>query len=396
MNDRVLTLRELNRATLARQLLLGRRRLPLARSLERVAGLQAQWPPSPYIGLWSRLEGFEREALVRALARRRVVKATLMRGTLHIVSAEDYLQFAAALKQPRLEELGKRFPNADLRTAADRALARAHGTPRTREELVGLAEADEEVYEWTVWHAIKARGDLLHVPPSGHWRHFREGPYLPASDWLGRTPADGDAGLLHLIRRYLAAFGPATRADVASWSGLPLARLEGAMAALEPELRICRDENGRLLLDLRKASRPSPASPAPARLLPKWDSVLLAHSPPERQRVLPERYRKTVIRANGDVLPTFLVDGFVAGLWQLERARRSAALVLEPFEPLPRGARRELEDEAARLVRFLEPEASAHAVRIVASRGPSSSVSGAPARVPAHASELPRNGSNSA
>jgi hypothetical protein len=366
VTERILTLRELNRATLARQLLLRRYRLPLMRAVERIAGLQAQWPPSPYIGLWSRLEGFEREALVRALPRRRVVKSTLMRGTLHIVSAEDYLQFAAALKQPRLEELGKRFPSADLRAAAERALAHARGTPRTREELVGLAEADEEVYEWTVWHAIKAHGDLLHVPPSGHWRHFREGPYLPASDWLGRSPADHDAGLRHLVRRYLAAFGPATRADVASWSGLPLARLEGALTALEPELRAFRDEKGRLLLDLRIAPRPRAATPAPARLLPKWDSVLLAHSPPERERVLPERYRKTVIRTNGDVLPTFLVDGFVAGLWQLERARRRATLVLEPFEPLSAGARRELEDEADRLVRFLEPEAAAHAVRLTA------------------------------
>ena len=364
MSERVLTLRELNRATLARQLLLRRHRLPLARAIERVAGLQAQWPPSPYVGLWTRIEWFEREALVRALARRRLVKATLMRGTLHIVSAEDYLLFAAALRQSRLEELGKRFPNVDLVAAAERALARAGSAPSAREELVELAGPGPEVHEWTIWHAIKARGNLVHVLPSGHWRHFREGPYVPALEWLGREPDDADGGLRHLLRRYLGAFGPATRADVASWTGLPASLLEPGLAALEPELRRFRDEKGRLLVDLGRAPRPSGATPAPARFLPKWDSTLLAYAPAERERVLPENVRKTVIRANGDVLATFLVEGSVAGVWRLERTRRKATLVVEPFEPLPRGARRELEDEGARLVRFLEPEAPAQAVRI--------------------------------
>jgi hypothetical protein len=364
MSDRVLTLRELNRATLARQLLLRRHRLPLARAVERVAALQAQWPPSPYVGLWTRIERFEREALVRALVRRQLVKATLMRGTLHIVASEDYLLFAAALRRSRLEELGKRFPDVDLVAAADRALAGVGSAPSAREELVGLAQAGPDVHEWTILHAIKARGNLVHVPPSGHWRHFREGPYVPAREWLGREPENADAGLRHLLRRYLGAFGPATRADLASWTGLPASLLEPGLAALEPELRRFRDEKGRLLVDFGRAPRPPGATPAPVRFLPKWDSTLLAYVPGERERVLPEHVRKTVIRANGDVLATFLADGVVAGVWRLERARKKATLVIEPFGPLPPAARREVEDEGGSLARFLEPEAGAHAVRI--------------------------------
>jgi hypothetical protein len=220
--------------------------------------------------------------------------------------------------------------------------------------------------------AVRARGARARArtPPAGQGdpnarnAAHRLGGGLPPVRGGTAAVSARDGGLRHLLRRYLGAFGPATRADVASWTGLPASLLEPGLAALEPELRRFRDEKGRLLVDLGRAPRPSGATPAPARFLPKWDSTLLAYAPAERERVLPENVRKTVIRANGDVLATFLVEGSVAGVWRLERTRRKATLVVEPFEPLPRGARRELEDEGARLVRFLEPEAPAQAVRI--------------------------------
>jgi hypothetical protein len=354
VSERVLTLRELNRALLERQLLLRRRRLRVVEAVERLAGLQAQWPRSPYVALWSRLARFDRDDLARALDEREVVKATLMRATLHIVSAGDYLQFAAALRGPALAGLAARArraaPELDLVRYARETLHRAGAGPHRRRDLVP-DPAGREVQVWVRWHALKAHGHLVDAPPSGYWRGSGgSGPYVTAKSWLGGEPGDEHAGRVHLIRRYLAAFGPAGKADIASWSGLSMASLAAALEELDPQLRHFRDETGRSLLDLRRAPLPDPETPAPVRFLPKWDASLLGYVPAERDRILAEKLRRTVIRNNGDVLQSVLVDGFVAALWNIDRKR---GLQIEPLRRLTKAERAEIDDEGERLVQFV-------------------------------------------
>ncbi len=341
---RTLTLRELNRATLARQLLLRRHRLPVVRAVERVAGLQAQWNPSPYIGLWSRLDDFRPRMLERALADGRVVKATLMRLTVHLVSRGDYASFIAAFDggsatklPPQTLEFSERYAEA----ARERALSEAASRNEIYAWIGSRFSVDTrfEALPPLSWEALRIRARIAHTPDSALWaaRRMRFAPLdveLPDT-LLGRTT---------LVRRYLAAFGPATRADIARWSGMRVRDLAPAVAALEPLQRF-RDEDGRELLDLARAPRPRSDTRAPARLLPRFDNLVLSHD--DRSRVLPEEHRAAVIRG-GDVAAPFLVDGLVAGLWQLEGGR----VVLEPFAPLARVARRELRDEAERLQAF--------------------------------------------
>jgi hypothetical protein len=352
--ERVLTEQELNRATLARQLLLRRQRLPVPRALERIGGLQAQKVTAPYLGLLARLDGFAHEALTRALERRRVVKATLMRGTLHLVSAEDYLGLAPAL-QPTLEVMWRRYaPEAerpDYAKLVEATLAFA-SEPRTGPELrdfvaelCGLEPTAAE----NVWWRIRTNAPLLRLPPDGVWGG---GPRVwigTSQSWLGRAPAeDADGATEALALRYLAAFGPARVADLCQWSGLPAAPVRAALGRLESGLRRFRDEHGRELVDVRRAPLPAADTPAPARLLAMWDSTLLAYE--ERARVLPDEYRKVVIDKRGDVAQTILVDGRVAGIWRADGRR----VRLEAFAPLPRTVRREVEDEAGRVEAFLD------------------------------------------
>ncbi|MBD0330382.1 MAG: AlkZ family DNA glycosylase [Thermoleophilia bacterium] len=353
MADRVLTLRELNRALLARQLLLRRARLPVARAVERVGALQAQWPPSPYVALWSRLERFARDDLDRAVRRRRLVKATLMRVTLHLVSTADYLAFAGLIRDARRRAMERRAERdgvvADVDGLVPRLLEVASREPRSRPELLRLLGLPslrvDDPRPWVVWHLLVARAELVHSPESSAWReHTSGGRFVPARSWLGGEGATGDAAATALVRRYLGAFGPATRADAAQWTGLALGALEPGFARLP--LRRFLDERGRELYDLPRAPLPAADTVAPVRFLPLWDSALLAHD--DRTRILPERYRGVVIQRNGTVRQTFLVDGFVAGTWRLERGR----IALEPFEPLPARVRRDLEEEAARLAAF--------------------------------------------
>lgn len=329
---RVLTLRELNRATLARQLLLDRRTLAPAAATERVAGLQAQWAPAPYVGVWTRVAAFRRDALERALLVGGVVRAVLMRGTIHLVSARDYRTFATAVDAPPWTD---GVVLADGVTAAARAFCAA---PRTRAEIaaaVGLPLEDR------AWYALRAKARLAHAAESGYWKPKGVTRYVA----VDHDPVDPAAARVELVRRYLAAFGPASRADVSAWSGLRVRDVEPVLEALEP-LRRFRDERGRELYDLPRAPLPGAESPAPVRLLPRFDNLLLSHH--DRNRVIADEHRGDVIDG-GWVKATFLVDGFVAGTWEAEKGR----VRLEPFAPLPRTARREAEDEARRLEAWL-------------------------------------------
>lgn len=343
MAERVLSQRELNRTTLLRQLLLRREQLSPVRAVERLAGLQAQLPPSPYLALWARLEGFERASLERALRRRQVVKALLMRATMHLVSARDYPYLDAAVREARtlVRARGTERPPDAL---VERVLALTRERPRTRAEIMealGFDSRTQDVHEIRTYSWIIALARLEQTPECALYG-FRGSPrYEPAAH--EHPPLD--EALAYTVRRYLAAFGPAARGDVSQWSGVPVRELERGLEALR--LRRLRDDAGRELLDLPRAPLAAADAPAPPRLLPRWDELLLAHK--DRTRVLPEEYRKTVIHKNGDVQQTFLVEGFVAGLWRREGER----VVLEPFAPLPRAARRELEDEARRLQAWL-------------------------------------------
>ena len=343
MAERVLTQRELNRTTLARQLLLRRERLSPARAIERLAGLQAQLPSSPYVALWARLDGFERSALERALMRRGVVKALLMRATMHLVSARDYPLLDAAVREARtvIRARGTEPPPDEL---VEQAVALARDRPRTRTEIMqalGLDSRTQDSHEIRLLFWVMALGRLEQTPESAFYA-FRGSPTYELRDHEHPPRAEAMA---FAIRRYLGAFGPAARADVSQWSGVPIRDLQPGFEALR--LRSFRDELGRELLDLPRAPLLPPDAPAPPRLLPRWDELLLAHK--DRTRVLPDEYRKAAIQRNGDVQQTFLVDGLVAGLWAQDGDR----IRLEPFAPLPRTARRELEEEAARLNRWL-------------------------------------------
>ena len=347
MSERVLSQRELNRALLARQLLLRRARLSVPRAIERIGAIQAQAPAAPYIALWSRLEGFRREQLMRALEHRSVVKATLMRKTLHHVSAHDYLAYAGLLRDARQVEMKRRAERDGLPSDVRRLARRIEnlGEPRTRPELLELLGLPklrtDQPQQWVVWYLLVGEADLVHTPESSVWRRNTAGArFSPSTAWLGRRPgADAE----QLVRRYLAAFGPATRADLLRWTGQTVRTLGDSLDRLK--LRRFRDERGRPLLDLPRAPLPDASTEAPVRFLPVWDSTLLAHD--DRTRILPEEYRKLVILPGGDVLPTFLVDGVVAGLWRYEDGK----VRLEPFAPVPRRVRRELDDEARRLAR---------------------------------------------
>jgi hypothetical protein len=336
--ERVLTQRELNRSTLARQLLLRRQKLPAVRALERVAGLQTQLASTGYLGLWARLEGFRPSALDRALLAGRAVRGLLMRGTVHTVSAADFALFGAALAgdppgwvTPEMEQIAER---------AAGPLREYCREPRTREEVFDWLEREQGVTTDGangIWYALRLRARIAHSAEASRWQAPIHRPTFVAVE---QDEHDAEAARAAMVRRYLAAFGPATRAEISGWAGMQVRRF----AHLLDGLRTLRDDQGRELLDVPRAPLPPGDAPAPVRLLPKFDSVLI-----DRRRVLPEDYRALVVRKNADVQPTFTVDGYVAGVWRVDRGR----VVTEPFAPLPRAARRELEDEAARLEAWL-------------------------------------------
>ncbi|HZB34871.1 MAG TPA: winged helix DNA-binding domain-containing protein [Gaiellaceae bacterium] len=338
--ERVLTERDLNRALLARQLLLERAPLPIPRALERMGGLQAQYAPAMYVGLWTRLEGFERDALTRALERRSVIQATLMRATIHLVSRRDYWPFAVAIRDPRRRWWERVHPNRprDMRPAAKRLRRYLGDGPRRRKEIEEFLGRERAL-------GVGAYLDLVRVPPSGTWEQRRADLYAAAEDWVGPESVDAEEALTLLVRRYVAAFGPALKGDIADWAGVPVGEIDAALARLK--LRRFRDEAGKELLDLPRAPLPDADTPAPPRFLPVWDATLLVHC--RRTQIVPEEYRplifnvKTPHSAN-----TFLIDGQVAGTWRYEQGR----VKVEPFEGVPRKARRQLDQEAKRLAAF--------------------------------------------
>lgn len=359
----VLIAADLNRATLARQLLLEPADLAVVPAIEALAGLQAQEAASPYLALWTRLRSFSAADLDAAFMDRTVVKASLMRMTLHAVSAGDFRAFLPAV-EPMLRALRRAaLEQADglerLERVVESAVAFA-AEPRSNVELRDYIAGEADRHELrleNVWWWVRRWHPFLHVPAARPWAFSRRPTLAAAGAWLsdGAFVADGPA-VEHLVRRYLAAFGPATAADAGAWSGLAVARLRPAIVALDAagELWHGRDERGRDMVDLVGAPRPGADIAAPPRLLPMWDNLLLAHA--DRTRVFDDATRALVIARNGDTLPTFLVDGRVGGLWwAVAEPGGRTRIELEPFGDLGAGDRRALEREGERLAAFVAP-----------------------------------------
>ena len=341
MTTRTLSRRQLNRALLARQLLLERAPLSIPEAVEQVGGLQTQYAPSGYVGLWTRLRGFERDALTRALEDRSVVQATLLRTTIHIVSRAEFWRYVAGIRIPRRAWAIKVQPRGlDEAAMVDRAErlreALADG-PKSIKELDGLVEGFVGLAGLWV--------DLVRVPPSGTWERRRADRLGLAEAWIGPDDATEEEGLTHLVRAYLRAFGPAPLRDAAAWAGLPVVALK--RGAVNLELVRLRDPDGRELLDLPGAPLPDEDEPAPVRFLPHWDAALLVHA--RRAGILPEDHRPRVFTSkNPFSVGTVLVDGRVVAAWSL----RDGQVVVDAYEPIARRDRDAIEAERAALEAF--------------------------------------------
>jgi hypothetical protein len=365
MGERILRLRELNRTTLARQHLLQRASMTAPQVLEELVGLQAQQASSPFVALWTRLQNFEREELAQAVHNRSVVKATLMRSTLHLVTADDYLRLRATV-QPVLtaaweaifKELKGEFDvNALVNTA--RPFIAEH--PRTFAEITEHLTAAMPGYEaGALRYGVRTHLPLVQVPVQKQWSYPGNPQFALAEQWLGQQiPAESDLRTLTL--RYLRAFGPARVTDMQTWSGL--GKLKEHFEQMRPQLVTYRDEQGVELFDLPEMEIVAEDAPAPVRFLPEFDNLLLSHS--NRTRVVDDSYRKQVYLPGLRVAATFLVDGFVAGVWKVAKSKGVAALTIQPFNALDAATRAELEVEGNTLVRFFEPDAKQYEVEFI-------------------------------
>ena len=364
MGAAVLGPRELNRATLARQMLRERAAdCAVPAAVERLAGMQAQEPKHPFTGLWSRLEGFSGDALLGALAQRTVVRATLMRSTLHLVSAADYLALRLALQPPMsvaLRVLGARAEGLDPDAVVSATRELLAGTPLTFDAIrAGLQARFPDVDDRALGYAARTLVPLVMVPDSdgaARWGYPRVCEFALAEEFLdgALAPAAPQA----LVSRYLGAFGPASAADVQAWSGI--GGMKGVIDGMRDELAVFADERGRELFDLPDAPRPGADADAPVRYLPDFDNLVLAYD--DRTRVIADEHRPLVTTKNLRVKATFLVDGVVAGIWTLGVKRRVATLELQPFGRLGKRVVKALTAEGEALARFAEPAAEEHVV----------------------------------
>jgi hypothetical protein len=361
----VLGPRALNRALLERQLLLRRSELSAFDVIEHLVGMQAQSPLAPYVGLWTRLKGFQPEELVQLMTDREVVRIALMRNTVHLVTAEDCLMlrpltqviFDRALRQ-RLSAPQLRGIDVDALTVTGRALVEER--PRTNKELGALLRE-----QWpdrdaaSLVFAIRSQVPLVQVPPRGIWGKGGQVTCTSAEAWLGR-PLHADPSPDDMVMRYLAAFGPATVNDVQQWCGL--SRLREVVERLRPRLATFRDEAGNELFDLPDAPRPDPDTPAPVRFLPEYDNLFVSHA--DRTRVISETDLKTLRATERLVRGSVLVDGFFRGLWQIKRQRGVATLHIESYEPLPIHYRDTVVEEGMRLLTFAASKAKAREIEL--------------------------------
>jgi hypothetical protein len=362
MADRVLTLRELNRATLQRQMLLERQTLTAPAAIERLVGLQAQLPSAPYVALWTRLRNFSRTDLARSIEDRLVIKATLMRATLHLFTAEDYVRFRTTL-QPVMagaataiaKHRGGDFDVDKLLKAARRFISEKPRTFAEISDMVTQLMPGQDV--GAMRYTVRTHLSLVQVPIAGGWSYSNKPEFTLAESWIGQ-PISSKDNLRDLVLRYLVAFGPASVTDMQTWMGL---KLRETFEKLRGELRTYRDEGRRELFDLPDKSLPDGELPASVRFLPEYDNLLLSHN--NRTRVIADGHRSRVYLPGLRVAATVLVDGFLRGSWKIERSRNVATLVVEPFESLTRRDRADLTEEGEKLVRFVEADSRSFEVR---------------------------------
>jgi hypothetical protein len=359
-----LSQRALNRAFLARQMLLERHRVTAPDAVARLVGLQAQLARPPFVGLWTRVHGFRRAELTAALHDRRVVRVTSLRGTLHLMTAVDYLALRGAL-QPMLTRgmqaiLRERAAALDVRHLETEGRRFFGKTPATFDALRDHLKAKfPNADERAMAYAIRTHVPLVQVPTDAAWAFPAAADFALADTWLSTKVATDATAAEALVLRYLAAFGPASVADAQAWSGL--GALRDAFESLRPSLVTFRDERKRELFDLADAPRPDPDTRAPVRFVPDFDNLVLAHD--DRTRVIADPHRSLVTTRNLQVRATFLVDGVVAGIWKSERKRKTAVLLIEPFGTLTKAVRSQLEEEGDLLLRFLEDDATEREIR---------------------------------
>jgi Winged helix DNA-binding domain len=360
--------RALNRALLARQLLLERASMPVPDAVEHLVGHQAQSPPDPYVGLWSRLDGFDPSELAGMVEDRRVVRMALMRATIHLVTARDALGLRPLLA-PVLERtfttgspFGRRLRAVDLDEVITLGRAMLEEAPRTRAELVAAfterwPDADTDAMGYAVQYLVP----LVQMPPRGVWGKGGRATWTPLEAWLGAR-LDPHPSIDDLARRYLGAFGPATVMDMQSWSGLT--RLKEVFERLRPQLRVDRNEAGREVFDLPDAPRADPETPAPPRFLPEYDNVALGHA--DRTRLVSDDDRTRLMAEAGmRSVRTFLLDGRGAGTWAIERSGDTARMSIVPWARMPRVDRVALEVEGQALLAWWFPDADRLDVEIL-------------------------------
>jgi hypothetical protein len=353
-----LSQRALNRATLARQMMLRRTSLPALDAVVHLAGMQAQNPLDPYFALWSRLENFQPTELADLLTSRRVVRAALMRTTIHLVSAEDCLRIRPAV-QHILERVFGSTPFArNIKGVDYEALLALGRTALTERPLTGPALARILAEQWpehepaSLAYAVRYIVPLVQIPPRGVWGSGGQATWATVEAWLGQ-PVGGETAPDWLVPRYLAAFGPASVMDMQNWSGLT--KLAEVFERWRPNLRTFRNEDGVELFDLPEAPRPDPETPAPVRFCPEYDNLLLGHA--DRTRLIPLDRRGRYVTGNA-----FLVDGLFSGAWKLRRGKEMTALEIDPFVPLASQDEASVLEEAGRLLAFAAPGQS-HDVR---------------------------------
>jgi hypothetical protein len=362
MPPEVLGRRALNRALLSRQLLLERAPLPAAVAIERLVGMQAQVATSPYAGLWSRLEDFRHEELAELITSRAAVRTSLMRTTLHLVTAGDALALRPLIEPVLVRGFHTGSPYGRLVAGVDLDAVLAAGMAMLEERPLTVAELGRRLAErWperdptALGHAVRLLVPVVQVPPRGVWGAGGLPRLAPVAQWLAAAEAPPPLGLDDLVLRYLGAFGPATVMDIQAWSWLT--RLRAVVERLRPRLRVFRDEAGRELLDLPDAPRPDPETPAPPRFVPEYDNLLLSHA--DRTRVIADEHRERIFTRGA-----LLVDGFVRGSWRVTRERAAAHLELQLFAPLDRAASDAVTAEGTRLLGFLAGDAGSRELRV--------------------------------
>ncbi|MFY4777427.1 winged helix DNA-binding domain-containing protein [Metabacillus sp. RGM 3146] len=363
--SRVMSSRALNRTLLARQLLIKRSNMSTPDALEHLIGMQSQTPNSPYVSLWTRIDNFKHETLSQLLLNRNAVRIALMRSTIFLVTKRDCLALRPLI-QPVLDRtlkanFGRRLKDVDNNELAKISRDLVESQPRTLEELGKLLkEKWEDKDPSALAAAARNLVPLVQIPPRGIWGAKGKAMHASAENWLCQSLVT-DYSLESLILRYLKAFGPATISDIQTWSGLT--KIRKVIEGLRLQLNTFYDDDGNELFDVSYAEFPDIDTPVPVRFLAEFDNILLSHK--NRSRIIANEYRSRVFTVNGIIKATFLIDGFVQGLWRIEQKRKSSTLIIEPFKSLLQVDKDELAIEGAKLMDFAAADSEFKNIRFL-------------------------------